>query len=234
MARPGSWENVILWSADTPARPLVVDPGDGGLLVHVANGSTGGTAAQDESAFTAGSSDGTPLMVEYGGQLLIAAGDANRAVQVAGAGTAAQDESAFTVGSSKGTPLMVEFGGQLLVAAGDASRRLQVAGVLSTTPPTAATSTSAGPTAIGTVSAQALAANASRVRLVLQNVGTTQLFILEGSGSASSTNYTYILPMGGTTRDGSSPVLFDTVWKGAIQWASSAGGGLGIITEETT
>jgi hypothetical protein len=172
-------------------------------------------------------------MVEYGGELLIAAGDANRAVQVAGAGTAAEDESAFTPGSSKGTPLMVEFGGELFIAAGDSSRRLQVAGALTTTPPTASTATSAGPTAIGLSSAVALTANASRVRLVLQNVGTTQLYILEGSGSASSTNYTYILPMGGTTRDGSSPVVFDTIWKGAIQWASSAAGGLGIITEET-
>ncbi len=189
MARPGNWQNVILWSADTLPQPLVVDSGDGGLVVHVANGSTGGTSSEDESAFTAGSSQGTPLMVEFGGELLIAAGDANR--------------------------------------------RVQVAGVLSTTPPTASTATCAGPTVIGTSSAPALAANASRVRLVLQNVGTTQLYILEGPGSASSTSYTYILPMGGTTRDGSSPVVFDTIWKGAVQWASSAAGGLGIITEET-
>ena len=50
----------------------------------VSGGGSGGTAAADESAFTAGATPGTPLMVEFGGALYIAAGDASRRVQVAG------------------------------------------------------------------------------------------------------------------------------------------------------
>tara|TARA_R110000868_G_scaffold58624_1_gene180822 strand:- start:2028 stop:2855 length:828 start_codon:yes stop_codon:yes gene_type:complete len=39
-----------------------VDTSDGGLRVHVQNGSSGGTSATDNSTFTAGSSSGTPEM----------------------------------------------------------------------------------------------------------------------------------------------------------------------------
>lgn len=84
---------------------------------------------------------------------------------------------------------------------------------------------SAGPVTLGTSSTQLLAANPDRKRLILQNVGTTKIFVLFGSGTASSSNYHVALPAGGTSNDGSSPLYVDELWTGAIQAISSAVGG---------
>lgn len=112
---------------------------------------------------------------------------------------------------------------------------LNIAGSFSitATPPVSNTPTSAGPTAIGTVSALALAANANRVRYILQNSGIYPIFVLHGAGSAGPTNYTYILHSSGQLRDGYSGVWVDSTFKGAVQWACPSNGGLGVITEET-
>jgi hypothetical protein len=84
---------------------------------------------------------------------------------------------------------------------------------------------SAGPATIGTTSIQLLAANASRKRLILQNAGTTKIWVLFGSGTASSTNYHLALAAGGTSNDGSSTPYIDQLWTGAVQAISSAAGG---------
>jgi hypothetical protein len=107
----------------------------------------------------------------------------------------------------------------------DASGNLLVAGTLTVTPDKSATVSAAGPTTIGASSAQLLASNSSRKRMILQNVGTTRLFILFGAGTASAVNYHIALPAGGNTNDGSSPVYSDTLWQGAVQAISSAAGG---------
>jgi hypothetical protein len=86
---------------------------------------------------------------------------------------------------------------------------------------------------VGTSSTQAIAANPSRKRLILQNVGTTVLYVLLGTGSASATSLTFILPAGGTSKDGSSIIIFDIMWQGAVQVASSAAGGLMTAQENT-
>jgi hypothetical protein len=68
----------------TLTNPLPVEQ-IGTVNVNVVGGiGAGGTAAPDESSFTAGLTPGTPMMVEFGGELLIAAGDASRRLQVAG------------------------------------------------------------------------------------------------------------------------------------------------------
>ena len=62
--------------------PLPVDQ-IGTVNVNIVGGG-GGTASVDEDAFTPGVSVGTPIMVENGGLLYIAAGDAARRLLVAG------------------------------------------------------------------------------------------------------------------------------------------------------
>jgi hypothetical protein len=107
----------------------------------------------------------------------------------------------------------------------DASGNLKVSGSLTVTPEKSATVSAPGPTTIGTSSAQLLAANSNRKRMILQNVGTTRLYILFGAGTASAANYHIALPAGGNTNDGSSPPFVDTLWTGAVQAISSASGG---------
>lgn len=161
--------------------------------------------------------------------------------QVAAAGgTSATDEAAFSVGSSTGTPLMGAVNpvdtppnGDLAIVALDSSRRLKVAGSFSSTPVTASTSSAALQQTIGTTAGQVLASNALRLKVTLQNCGTTVIKILLGSGTPTQSNYHFALPPGGTTNDGSSPLFSDTMWIGAIQAVSSAAGGLLQVTELT-
>lgn len=101
------------------------------------------------------------------------------------------------------------------------------------TPVSSTTVTAAGPTAVGTSSTQALAANSGRKRLTLQNTGTTNIYVLLGPGTASAANYHFILRQGNSLNDGSSPQYLDTMWQGAIQWASSGPGGQAVAFENT-
>jgi len=149
-----------------------------------------------------------------------------------GGGTSEVDESSFTVGTTPGTPIMgvvdpsdTPSDGSLAVVALDNARRLKVSGSFSSTPVQSNTVTSPGPVTVGASSVQLLAANSSRKRLILQNVGTTKIWVLLGAGSASSVNYHIALPAGGTANDGSSEPYIDTMWTGAIQAISSAAGG---------
>jgi hypothetical protein len=185
------------------------------------------------------------------GKLVLAQADSagNLKVSVTGAGsggTSSVDEAAFTPGESAGTPAMgavnpsdTPANGVLAIVALDSARNMKVniaAGSITVTPPSATTIPNTGLSAIATASVQLLAANSSRVRMILQNVGTTNIYVLEdatGSGSASATNFTYILRAGGSSKDGSSPIILDTVWKGRVVVCGSASGGLVNWTEET-
>lgn len=147
-------------------------------------------------------------------------------------GTASNFAAAFpAVGTAIGAE---DTNGDMAPLLLDASGNLKIAGSFTVTPDKSATVTSPGPTTIGTSSAQLLAANSSRKRMVLQNVGTTKLYILFGAGTASSSNYHIALPAGGNTNDGSSPVYSDTLWTGAIQAISSGAGGSVQAMEFTT
>jgi hypothetical protein len=117
--------------------------------------------------------------------------------------------------------------GNLLVALAASSVTVQ------TQPVTSNTVTQNGVTVIGTASSQALASNSNRKRLIIQNVGTTNLYILYGTGTAGPSNFTRILPAGGTPLDGSSVPIIDDMWQGPVQWASSASGGEGTANELT-
>lgn len=87
---------------------------------------------------------------------------------------------------------------------------------------------------VGAAAVQLLAANVLRMRLVLQNVGTTVIYILFGNGTPSASNYHIALRAGGTSADGSSPPWVDTMWVGAVQAVASANGGACSVAEFTT
>lgn len=121
--------------------------------------------------------------------------------------------------------------GDLVVVAVDNQRRLKVVGSFSSTPVQSNTSTVAAQVAQGTTAAEILAANASRVRFMVQNVGTTVIKLILGAGTPTQTAFHVALPAGGADNDGSSPVYIDTLWIGAVQAISSASGGLLVVTE---
>ena len=183
----------------------------------------------------------TPNDTPTSGTIALVALDANRNLKVnvvAGGGTggtSSVDESGFTAGSSSGTPAMAENGGELLILSCDASRNLNVriaAGSITVTPPTSATLNSQAQTTVGTSNVTLLSANSSRVRFVVQNVGTTRISITYGS-TATVAGSTVVLPAGGTTGDGSSQPLVDTLWLGAVSAIGSGAGGSVLVSEFT-
>ena len=164
-----------------------------------------------------------PASCDANGNLLV-----NVAAGGGAGGTSSVDGTAFTAGSSSGTPIMAEdpISGNLLIAQmAPGTRNLQVAASVTVSPTQSSTVSAAGPTTIGTGSTTVVTASASTKRLSLQNTGTTVIYVLFGAGSASSSNYHLILPAGGTTKDGSSPIYSDIMWQGAVSVASSAAGG---------
>lgn len=155
-------------------------------------------------------------------------------------GTSSVDGSAFTAGVSAGTPLIgvvnpadTPADGTEAVVALDGSRRLKIAGTITTSATTSNTSSAASQQTIGTTAAQAIAANANRKRLILQNCGTTVIKVILGAASPTQANYHFSLAPCGTANDGSSVAMRDDMWTGAVQVISSAAGGL-LQAEELT
>lgn len=165
-----------------------------------------------------------PLVVDSSGNLKVSVTGAGSG------GTSAVDQSTFIAGTTAGTPAMAENSGEVFILSCDAARNLNVnlaAGGLNV--PTSNTSSAPSQTTLGTVAAQALASNAARKGLIIQNQGTTVIKVLLGAGTPTQASYTVALPACGTANDGSSPAWFGppgTTWTGAVQWISSAGGGL--------
>lgn len=176
-------------------------------------GGGGGTSSTDESNFQAGQTAGTPDMGVYNdalaalsaGLLAISRITAYRAHHVN-----LRDASGNEEGTS-GNPLWVQ---------GSFS-----AGIIkSATPndPVQAT--------VGTSAAQALAANTSRLWVVISNFGQTVLYYLFGSsaqaGAVSSSNCTNYLNPGQSVL-----IAGSQIFTGVIQWISSAAGGVGNIQD---
>jgi hypothetical protein len=132
-----------------------------------------------------------------------------------------------------GTPAGASDGTNMQPLLVDGSGKLLVAGSLTVTPTESSTVSAPSIVTVGTGSSTLLAANSSRKRLTLQNMGTRVIFILFGAGTASSSNYHIALPPGGTTADGSSPVYSDIMWQGAIQASASGAGGSVAVGEFT-
>lgn len=123
---------------------------------------------------------------------------------------------------------MIQIGAPLLDGFGDQ----KVVG--SFTPANVVSSTASAPSrqTVGTTAILVLAANTGRKKLILQNVGTTVIKIALGTTPTSS-NYHFSLPAGGSTDDGSSPRVEDTMWLGAVHAISSGAGGALQVAELT-
>lgn len=171
-------------------------------------GSGGGTSSVDESNFTVAVTPGTPDMGVY-----------NDALSAISSGLLAI--ARLTAYRARHVNLRDSSGNEL----GISSDPLYVQGSLSVAPVYSHTLNNGGQQTVGTSGVILLAQNLSRVGWRIQNIGTTVIYVLYGSGSISSSNYTFSLPAGGTAQDGSSPVIFDTQWQGEIQILSSATGG---------
>lgn len=218
MSRTGKDFNYV------PVHAAVDDEGRGVLLnldaqgrlrVIASGGSSGGTSAVDESAFNLGVDSLTPSGGIYD----------DAAVALSTGETGAERMTAYRAVHAN---LRDATGAELGVLANP----LQIAGSLSIAPVTSSTASTPSRQTIGTTASTALAANPARLRLTLQNVGTTILYIAFGA-TPTTTNFHLALPAGGATGDGSSPIYADVMWLGDIQAISSASGGLLQVGEFT-
>jgi len=87
------------------------------------------------------------------------------------------------------------------------------------------------PWTVPVVSTQVADVNSDRAELIMQNVGTTVLYV--GLGFPPSlTNYSFALSAGGAANDGTGGFFSSLVWKGSVFVISASAGGLLAITEE--
>ena len=91
----------------------------------------------------------------------------------------------------------------------------------------------AAQTSVSGTAGQILAANADRKGLVIQNTGTTTIYLLLGSGTPTTTVYHVALKAAASADDGSGGAYLDDAWTGAVQAVGSGAGGTLVITEIT-
>jgi hypothetical protein len=88
-------------------------------------------------------------------------------------------------------------------------------------------------TSVSNVAGQLLATNRARRGLVIQNTGTTILYLVLGSATPTSSAYHVALGACASANDGKGGVYNDDAWIGAVQAISSAPGGTCCLTEVT-
>ena len=90
-----------------------------------------------------------------------------------------------------------------------------------------------GPTRVnvGTSAGSLVAANTVRRRLIIQNTGTTTLYLNYGTGNPTGTVYTIALKAGTAADDGTGGLLVDDNYTGSVQGLSSGTGGEAVVTE---
>jgi hypothetical protein len=86
-------------------------------------------------------------------------------------------------------------------------------------------------TSVGAGAGQILAANANRRGMIIQNTGTTTIYLSLGGVNPTTTAYHFCLKACSGANDGSGGAYVDDVWTGAVQAIGSAGGGSVVITE---
>jgi hypothetical protein len=116
-------------------------------------------------------------------------------------------------------------------AATDAAGNMRVSGTVGQ----AGSSTATTPvqTPVGTGVAQLLAPNSSRRRLLVQNTGTTVLYLSLGPTAPTTTAYHVALAACSSADDGSGGTYVDEMWGGVVRATSSASGGTCVVTELT-
>jgi hypothetical protein len=93
------------------------------------------------------------------------------------------------------------------------------------------TASTAAQTAVGNAAGQILAGNAGRKGLIIQNTGTTNIYLLLGTGTPTSSVYHLALKGCVIADDGTGGIYNDDAWVGAVQAIGSALGGALVITE---
>lgn len=122
--------------------------------------------------------------------------------------------------------------GSVSVALASDQLPLPVTGTVSTAPVYSHT-ISAGGLQTVTTDSLLLAQNLNRVGYTIQNISLKVIYVLEGTGTCSATDFTYALPACGLVLDGSSPVYRDTQWQGPVRICSSSGTGQVSYAEKT-
>ncbi|RYG90121.1 MAG: hypothetical protein EON59_00645 [Alphaproteobacteria bacterium] len=86
--------------------------------------------------------------------------------------------------------------------------------------------------AASTTSVELLAQNVSRLEDTIANDSTATLYVLEGTGTASSTNFTYLVPP--KSDEFGLNYYVASEWLGPVQGAWSAANGAARITRRST
>lgn len=93
------------------------------------------------------------------------------------------------------------------------------------------TVSAAAQTSVSNVAGALLTFNRARRGLIIQNTGTTIIYLLLGSGTPTSSVYHIALPACSVANDGKGGIYNDDAWIGAVQAIGSAPGGTLVITE---
>lgn len=86
-------------------------------------------------------------------------------------------------------------------------------------------------TSVGAVAGIILNANALRTGMVIQNTGTTVIYLTLGATVPTVTAYHYALAACSVADNGIGGVYIDDAWNGVVRAIGSAGGGSVVITE---
>lgn len=91
-------------------------------------------------------------------------------------------------------------------------------------------SSTAAQTSVTGTASTILTANESRRGFVIQNTGTTKIYITLGTDTPTTSVYHFALAACTGANDGLGGVYIDDVWTGAVQAISSGAGGTCVIT----
>lgn len=86
-------------------------------------------------------------------------------------------------------------------------------------------------TSVSNVAGQLIATNRSRRGFIVQNTGTTIIYLSLGSSVPTTSVYHVALRACTNANDGSGGIYNDDAWVGAVQSISSAPGGTVVLTE---
>lgn len=86
-------------------------------------------------------------------------------------------------------------------------------------------------TSVGAGAGTLLATNRARRGLIIQNTGTTIIYINLGSTAPTTTVYHYALRACSSANDGTGGVYNDDSWVGPVQAIGSGAGGTVVVTE---
>lgn len=89
----------------------------------------------------------------------------------------------------------------------------------------------AAQTSVSNVAGQILAANGGRKGLIIQNTGTTIIYLVLGAGTPTTSVYHVALKACSVANDGNGGIYNDDAWVGAVQAIGSGIGGSVVITE---